>query len=94
MSAQLLDIEAPPQMGRPKKLPTEPVRIGADVLELAWRVAVHKGYRQAGEFLTDLLRPLLSQMERESMAERSRLLGPADPADRPAPPPPKKGGKG
>lgn len=87
MPPEFLHTEAPSQMGRPKKPATAQVRIAADLVDQAWRIGALKGYRQAGDFLTDLLRPLLSQMERELMAERSRQIGPST-----APTPPKKGG--
>jgi len=62
-------------MGRPKKPPTEQIRLPSDVVAQAWKVAALKGYRQAGDFLGDLLRPLLLELERELLAVRSKELG-------------------
>ena len=63
-------------MGRPKKPPTEQIRIASDVVEQAWRVAILRGYRSGGDFLTDLLRPILDEMERELLSERAKQIGP------------------
>jgi hypothetical protein len=62
-------------MGRPKKPPTEQIRLASDVVAQAWRVAILKGYRSGGDFLTDLLRPILDEMERELLAERAKQMG-------------------
>jgi len=81
MSPQLL--EAPSKMGRPKKAPTEQIRLAVDVIELAWKCAPHHGFRgsgAAGDFLSDVLRPILLA------DEDSRRAGSAD-----RPTPPKKG---
>ncbi len=82
MSPHLLEV--PLKMGRPKKAPTEQIRLAVDVIELAWKCAPHHGFRgsgAAGDFLSDLLRPILLA------DEQSRQSGVPD---RPAPP--KKGG--
>ena len=45
-----------------KKPPTSQIRIALDVIELAWKCAPHHGYRgggAAGDYLSDLLRPIL-----------------------------------
>jgi hypothetical protein len=45
-----------------KKAPTAQIRISLDVIELAWKCAPHHGYRgggAAGDYLSDLLRPIL-----------------------------------
>ena len=75
----VLELNAPAKqspMGRPKKHPTEQIRIATDVVAQAWRVAILRGYRSGGDFLTDLLRPILDQMERDLLAERSKEIGP------------------
>lgn len=74
-----IETEAPEtqsSMGRPKKHPTEQIRIASDVVAQAWRVAGMRGYRSGGDFLTDLLRPILDEMERDLLAERSKEIGP------------------
>lgn len=66
-----------------KKAPTSQIRLSLDVIELAWKCAPHHGYRgggAAGDYLSDLLRPLLLA------DEASRRTGTA-----PAPKTPKKG---
>ncbi len=80
MSPAVLD--APKEMGRKKKAPTEPIRIASDVVELAWKVAPYSGYRgvgAAGDFLSELLRPILTRMEAEQRGQSAA--------------PPKKAGK-
>jgi hypothetical protein len=45
-----------------KKPPTAQIRMSLDVIELAWKCAPHHGYRgggAAGDYLSDLLRPIL-----------------------------------
>lgn len=67
-----------------KKPPTAQIRLAKDVIELAWKCAPHHGYQgggAAGDYLSDLVRPLLLA------DERSRQIGLTD---RPAPP--RKGG--
>jgi hypothetical protein len=73
-----LDIDAPetqPSVGRPKKPPTEQIRIARHVVEQVWRVAILRGYRSGGDFLTDLLPPILDDMERDLLAERAKEMG-------------------
>lgn len=74
-----LDLDEPATqspMGRPKKPPTEQIRIASHVVEQVWRVAILRGYRSGGDFLTDLLPPILDDMERDLLAERSKEIGP------------------
>jgi hypothetical protein len=78
MSALAAELEAPEterSTGRPKKPPTDQVRIASDLVAQAWRVATMKGYRAAGDFLSDLLRPILNEMERELLSERAKQMG-------------------
>lgn len=74
-TAELEDIATQSGMGRPKKAPTDQIRIARDVVTQVWRVAALKGYRSGGDFLTDLLRPILDEMERELLSERAREMG-------------------
>jgi len=69
-----------------KKPPTSQIRIALDVIELAWKCAPHHGYRgggAAGDYISDLLRPILLA------DEASRQGGPGTP---PAPKRKPKGG--
>ena len=62
-----------------KKPPTSQIRIALDVIELAWKCAPHHGYRgggAAGDYLSDLLRPILLA------DEASRQTGPTQPPKR------------
>jgi hypothetical protein len=59
-----------------KKPPTAQIRLSLDVIDLAWKCAPHHGYRgagAAGDYLSDLLRPLLQA------DEQSRQTPPAKP---------------
>lgn len=50
-----------------KKAPTAQIRLSVDVIDLAWKCAPHHGYRgggAAGDYLSDLLRPILLADER------------------------------
>ena len=61
-----------------KKPPTAQIRLSLDVIDLAWKCAPHHGYRgagAAGDYLSDLLRPILQADEQSRQS--------------PTPPPPK-----
>jgi hypothetical protein len=58
-------VDAKLNMGRKKKPPTVQVRLAEDVVDLAWKIAPYQGYRTAGDFLSDYLRPLLQKLEAE-----------------------------
>jgi hypothetical protein len=63
-----------------KKPPTAQIRMALDVIELAWKCAPHHGYRgggAAGDYLSDLLRPILLA------DEESRKSGSPKPKDSP-----------
>jgi hypothetical protein len=69
-----------------KKPPTAQIRLALDIIELAWKCAPHHGYRgggAAGDYLSDLLRPILQA------DEASRQSPPPGPSGEP---PRKKGG--
>lgn len=61
--------QEPLAVGRPKKAPTTQIRLTEDVVDLAWKVAPYQGYRSAGDFLSDLLRPLLQKMEADQRGQ-------------------------
>ena len=61
MSPQSPTLERRSSLAR-KKPPTSQIRLALDVIELAWKCAPHHGYRgggAAGDYLSDLLRPIL-----------------------------------
>ena len=60
-------------MGRQTKAPTEQIRISSDFVDLAWSMPTY-GYRglRGRDFLSDLVRPLLLDMESASVRERLR----------------------
>jgi hypothetical protein len=57
-----------------KKPPTAQIRLSLEVIELAWKCAPHHGYRgggAAGDYLSDLLRPILEEDERSRQSGRT-----------------------
>lgn len=58
-----------------KKAPTAQIRLAIDVIELAWKCAPQHGYRgngAAGDYLSDLLRPVLLADERSRQGGKPR----------------------
>jgi hypothetical protein len=65
-----------------------PVKLPADVVESARIVSALNGETMA-DLIAGILRPVLADMERDLLAQRSRQIGPAE-----SPPArPKRGGK-
>ena len=61
-----------------KKPPTSQIRMALDVIELAWKCAPHHGYRgggAAGDYLSDLLRPILLADEESRRTGGSKPKG-------------------
>ena len=76
MTAVIIMVHALEEPVARKKPPTSQIRLAIDVIDLAWTCAPHHGYRgggAAGDYLSDLLRPLLQE------DELSRQTQPAPP---------------
>ena len=75
-------VDAKLNMGRKKKPPTVQVRLAEDVVDLAWKIAPYQGYRAAGDFLSDFLRPCFRSSKPSSdLASRFQPSPRAEPSE-------------